>query len=87
MDKKTPVTKLNTTSIYKDDESLFIYYYDNDTGDIKVHNLLTNKELTTSDDYSVYLYSNYVKVKDYSTSTTKYYNNDAKLIYTEKIED
>lgn len=87
LDKKTPVTKLNTTSIYKDDESLFIYYYDNDTGDIKVHNLLTNKELTTSDDYSVYLYSNYVKVKDYSTSTTKYYNNDAKLIYTEKIED
>lgn len=87
LDKKTSITQLNTSNIYKDDESLFIYYYDNDTNEIKVHNLLTNKETTVSDDYNIYLYSNYVKVKDYSTSTTKYYNNNAKLIYTEKIED
>ena len=84
INSKKQIATLNTSYIIKNSESLFIYYTDKNTKETVLYNLLTNKTVAIPKDYSVYIYSNYAVAKDYSTDTTKYYNNDGKLIYTEK---
>lgn len=80
-DKKV-VTEFNTSYLYTDELSTFIYYTDKDTNTKFVYNLLTGKSLEVGNN-SITKYSNYITVKNTSDKTINYYNVDLQLIYTE----
>lgn len=79
--KKT-VTEFNSSYIYDNDSSTFIYYTDSETSETVIYNLLTGKRYSTSSNNSLKVYSNYITITE--NNKTNYYNVDLKLIYTEE---
>lgn len=80
------IKKFNTTSIVTNENSTFIYYKDKKTSERTIYNLLTKKTLSVKEDQnSINLYQNYITVKDKENKELRYYNNNLKLIYTEKL--
>lgn len=82
---KKGIVEFNTSYIYPEEETTFMYYTDKETNNKKVFNILTSKSLNVPKDTSLYIYSNYVTVKDTTNKTLKYYNTDLELIYTESL--
>ena len=83
--EKKAIKEFNASYISTDEDSTFVYYTDADTNNKKVYNLLSGKSLNVPKGTYLYTNSNYVTIKDYATKTTKYYNTDLELIYTESL--
>lgn len=82
---KKAIIEFNTSYIYQEEETTFMYYTDKDTNEKKVYNILTGKSLNVPSGNYLSSYSNYVTVKDNTNKTLKYYNTDLELIYTENL--
>ena len=85
LDKKQEIVKFNTSYLTEKKDTTFIYYTDSDTETTKVFNLLSNKSINVESTDNLNIYSNYITIQNNSTKTTKYYNTDLELIYTENI--
>ena len=80
------VKKFNTTFIVTDGNSTFMYFKDKKNSSRKIYNLITKKTLSIKEDsQKINLYTNYITIKDPETKELRYYNNNLKLIYKEKI--
>lgn len=86
LENKKIVKKFNTTFIVTDGNSTFMYFKDKKNSSRKIYNLITKKTLSIKEDsQKINLYTNYITIKDPETKELRYYNNNLKLIYKEKI--
>ncbi len=76
------VAEFDSSYIYDDETSTFIYYKDSSTNEKIIYNLITGRTLKTSDDNSLNVYSNYITIKE--NNKKNYYNTNLKLIYSEE---
>ena len=74
--------EFNTTQIYKNSESPFIYYTDSVTGRQEIYNLITEKSMSAGKNTTISTYMNYITLEE--NGALNYYNNNLKLIYTEE---
>ena len=72
--------EFNSTSVYDNGSSTFIYYTDKDTNKKIIYNLATNKSLVLEDYDDFDIYSNYITVE--VGKKINYYNTNLKLIYS-----
>ena len=76
------VAEFNSSYIYDDETSTFIYYKDYSTNEKIIYNLITGRTIKTNDNNSLNVYSNYITIKE--NSKKNYYNANLKLIYSEE---
>lgn len=76
------VAEFNSSYIYDDETSTFVYYKDSSTNEKVIYNLITGKIMKTNNDNSLDVYSNYITIKE--NNKKNYYNTNLKLIYSEE---
>lgn len=74
--------EFNSTYIYTDSDSTFIYYEDSKTNKKIIYNLITGKSISVENETNLDTYSNYITLEE--DGKLNYYNMNLKLIYTEE---